>query len=290
MEKLIITAALTGSQVKKEQNENLPDTPEEIAEDAQRCLDAGASIVHIHARDPQREKSDLQVYSECFELVRSKCKVLIQMSTGSRDRFGRDRTDEERLELVTVEPRPDMMSVDTGTFIFHNLSKEKPVGAEKGWFLHMNSPDLMDECVKEAKRLGIVPEYEAFNSGGLFDIENLFRKGLLTREEKICVNIVMGVAGTQPCDLKNLILLVEGLPENSHFCVMAIGRHEFPIVTGGIILGAGGARVGLEDNIYLSKGVKASNAQLVEKIVRIARDLGREIATVDEAKKILNIA
>ena len=290
MEKLIITAALTGSQVKKEQNENLPDTPEEIAEDAQRCLDAGASIVHIHARDPQREKSDLQVYSECFELVRSKCKVLIQMSTGSRDRFGRDRKDEERLELVTVEPRPDMMSVDTGTFIFHNLSKEKPVGAEKGWFLHMNSPDLMDECVKAAKRLGIVPEYEAFNSGGLFDIENLFRKGLLTREEKICVNIVMGVAGTQPCDLKNLILLVEGLPENSHFCVMAIGRHEFPIVTGGIILGAGGARVGLEDNIYLSKGVKASNAQLVEKIVRIARDLGREIATVDEAKKILNIA
>ena len=290
MEKLIITAALTGSQVKKEQNENLPVTPEEIAEDARRCFDAGAAVVHIHARDPQREKSDFQVYSECFELTRSKCKALIQMSTGSRDRFGRDRTDEERLELVTVEPRPDMMSVDTGTFIFHSLSKEKPVGAEKGWFLHMNSPDLMGECVKEAKRLGIVPEFEAFNSGGLFDIENLFRKGLLTREEKICVNIVMGVAGTQPCDLKNLILLVEGLPENSHYCVMAIGRHEFPIVTGGIILGAGGARVGLEDNIYLSKGVKASNAQLVEKIVGIARDLGREIATVDEAKKILNIA
>jgi len=287
MEKIVITAALSGSQVKKEQNENLPVTPEEIAEDARRCVEAGASVVHVHARDPRREKSDLEVYSECFSLIRRKCNAIIQMSTGGRDRFGRHRTDEERLELVEVEPRPDMISVNTGTFLFHNLSKVKPTGAEKGWFLHMNTPELIEEYVIKAKNLGIVPEFEIFNSGGLFDLENLYRKGILTEEKRICANIVMGVAGTQTCDLKSLITLVEGLPQNSHCSVMAVGRHEFPIVTGGIILGAGGARVGLEDNIYLSKGVKASNPMLVEKIVRIARDLGREVASVDEAHRIL---
>lgn len=290
MAKVVITAALSGSQVKKEQNEHLPVTPEEIAEDARRCVDAGASVVHVHARDPRKAKSDLEVYGECFSLIRSKCRAIIQMSTGGRDRFGRHRTDEERLQLVEVEPRPDMMSVNTGTFLFHNLSKVKPTGAEKGWFLHMNTPELIEEYVKKAKSLGIVPEYEIFNSSGLFDLEHLYLKGVLTTEERVCVNIVMGVAGTQTCDLKNLMTLVEGLPQNSHYSVMAVGRYEFPIVTGGIILGAGGARVGLEDNIYLSKGVKASNAQLVEKIVRIARDLGHEVADVDEARRILGIA
>ena len=289
MEKLIITAALSGSQIKKEQNANLPTTPEEIAEDAQRCFNAGASIVHIHARDPQIEKSDMEVYSECFELIKSKCKLIIQMSTGGRDRFGRNRTDEERMKLLRVDPKPDMISVNTGTFLFHSFSKNKPVGVEKGWFLHMNTPELIEEYVNKAKNLDIVPEFEIFNSGGLFDLENLYRRGVLIKGERICVNIVMGVAGTQPCDLKNLILLVESLPENSHYSVMAVGRHEFPIVTAGMILGAGGARVGLEDNIYLSRGVKASNSQLVEKIVKIAKDLGREIATVDEARKILQI-
>lgn len=288
-EKIVITAALSGSQVKKEQNEYLPITPEEIAEDTRRCIDAGASVVHVHARDPRKERSDLEVYSECFSLIRSKCKAIIQMSTGGRDRFGRHRTDEERLELVEVTPRPDMISVNTGTFLFHNLSKVKPTGAEKGWFLHMNTPEMIEENVVKAKALNIVPEFEIFNSGSIFDLKHLYRKGILTEEEKICVNMVMGVAGTQPCDLKSLMTLVEDLPQNVHYSVMAVGKYEFPIVTGGIIMGAGGARVGLEDNIYLSKKVKASNPKLVEKIVKIARGLGHEIADVEEARQILGI-
>lgn len=289
MDKLIITAALSGSQIKKEQNINLPVTPDEIANDAQRCFDAGASIVHIHARDPMIEKSDVTVYSECIEKIRRKCKVIVQVSTGGRDRSGSHRTENERLALLGVKPKPDMVSVNTGTFIFHNLSKVKPIGAEKGWFLHKNTPDIIEKHVIKAKKLKIIPEFEIFNSGGLFDLENLYRKGVLNKKEKIIVNVVMGVAGTQPCTVKNLLNILENLPENSHYSVMAIGKNEFPIVTAGIILGAGGARVGLEDNIYLSRGVKASNAKLVEKIVRIAKDLGRDISTIDESRRILSL-
>ena len=286
MEKLIITAALSGSQVKKEQNENLPVTPQEIAEDAYRCYNAGASVVHIHARDPRREKNDFDIYCECIQQIKEKCNIIVQISTGSRDRFGNLRNEEERIKLLDIKPKPDMISVNTGTFLFHNLSKHRPAGASKGWFLHMNTPELIEQYVMGAKGRGILPEFEIYNSGGVFDLERLFQNNILQEGERTCINLVMGVGGTQPCNTKSLLLLVESIPPDSHWCVMGIGRHEFPIVTAGIIMGSGGARVGLEDNIYLSKGVKATNAQLVERIVRIAKDLNREIATVEEARQI----
>ena len=287
MEKLIITAALCGSQVTKEQNENLPVTPVEIAEDAYRCYNAGASIVHIHARDPVKEKTDLEVYGECVERIREKCNVIVQVSTGGRDRFGNQRTDEERVNLIDVKPKPDMISVNTGTFLFH--AKHRPKGASKGWFLHMNTPALIEKLVIAAREKNIRPEFEVFNLGGIFDLNRLIEKGILDEEEKISLSLIMGVAGTQPCDVKNLVFLVENNNLNCHWTIMAVARAEFPMVTAGIIMGAGGARVGLEDNIYLSKGVKASNAQLVEKIIRIARDVNREISTVEEARQMLKL-
>lgn len=287
MEKLIITAALCGSQVTKEQNENLPVTPVEIAEDAYRCYNAGAAIVHIHARDPVKEKSDFEVYSECVERIREKCNVIVQISTGGRDRFGGQRTDEDRIKFVDVQPKPDMISLNTGTFIFY--AKHRPKGASKGWFLHMNTPEIMEKLAIAAKERNIRPEFEVFNLAGIFDLNNLIEKGILVKEEKISLSLIMGVAGTQPCDVKNLVFLVDNNHLNCHWTIMAVARAQFPMVTAGMIMGSGGARVGLEDNIYLSKGVKASNAQLVEKIIRIARDVNREISTVEEARQMLKL-
>jgi hypothetical protein len=120
--------------------------------------------------------------------------------------------------------------------------------------------------------------------------ERLFEKGILQKEEKLNFNFVMGVGGAVPATPKSLIFLMENLPPHSHWSVMGIGRNEYPMITLGMILGSGGARVGLEDNIYLSKGVLAEgNADLVEKAVRLAKDLGREIASVSEAREMLSL-
>jgi len=153
----------------------------------------------------------------------------------------------------------------------------------------MNTPAAIETLVIGARERSIIPEFEVFNLGGIFDLNRLFEKDILDKGEKISLSLIMGVAGTQPCDVKNLVFLVENNNLNCHWTIMAVARAEFPMVTAGIIMGAGGARVGLEDNIYLSKGVKASNAQLVEKIIRIARDVNREISTVEETRDMFKI-
>jgi len=269
MEKLVITAAVAGSQTTKEQTPFLPLTPEEIAEEAYRCFNAGASMVHIHPRDPRRELSDVEVLGEEVRLIRDKCEIIIQAGTGGRDRFGKHRE---------------------GSFFFHNLSRTRPPGAPEGYFLHFNPPTLVESFVKGAKERGIGCEFEIYDSGGLFEVERLFGKGILEKGEKLDFNFVMGIGGGIPVKPKGLIFLTENLLPNSHWSVMAIGRHEYPMITLGMILGSGGARVGLEDNIYVSKGVLAKgNADLVEKAVRLAKDIGREIASVDEARKMLGL-
>ena len=290
MEKLVITAAVAGSQTTKEQTPFLPLTPEEIAEEAYRCFNAGASMVHIHPRDPRRELSDVEVLGEEVRLIREKCEIIIQAGTGGRDRFGKHREEADRLNLLKINPRPDMISVNTGSFFFHNLSRTRPPGAPEGYFLHFNPPTLVESFVKGAKERGIGCEFEIYDSGGLFEVERLFGKGILEKGEKLDFNFVMGIGGGIPVKPKGLIFLTENLLPNSHWSVMAIGRHEYPMITLGMILGSGGARVGLEDNIYVSKGVLAKgNADLVEKAVRLAKDIGREIASVDEARKMLGL-
>jgi len=290
MEKLVITAAVAGSQTTKEQTPFLPLTPEEIAEETYRCFNAGASMVHIHPRDPRKELSDVEVMGEAVRLIREKCNIIIQAGTGGRDRFGKHRENGDRLKLLEINPKPDMISVNTGSFFFHSLTYKRPPGAPEGYFLHINPPTLVESFVKEAKERRIGYEFEVYDSGGFFEVDRLFEKGILEKGEKLNFNFVMGVGGGIPANPKSLIFLMENLPPHSHWSVMGIGRHEYPMITLGMILGAGGARVGLEDNIYLSKGVLAKgNADLVEKAVRLANDLGREIASVSEAREILGL-
>jgi 3-keto-5-aminohexanoate cleavage enzyme len=290
MEKLVITAAVAGSQTTKEQTPFLPLTPEEIAEEAYRCFNAGASMVHIHPRDPRKEVSDIEVLGEAVRLIREKCNIIIQAGTGGRDRFGKHREDGDRLKLLEINPKPDMISVNTGSFFFHSLTRKRPSGAPEGYFLHINPPALVESFVKGAKERGIGFEFEIYDSGGFFEVERLFEKGILEKGEKLNFNFVMGVGGGIPAKPKSLFFLMENLPLHSHWSVMGIGRNEYPMITLGMVLGSGGARVGLEDNIYLSKGALAKgNADLVEKAVRLANDLGREIASVAEARKMLSI-
>lgn len=290
MQKMVVNVAVVGSQTTKEQTPFLPLTPEEIAEEAYRCFQAGASMVHVHPRDPRKEVSDVEVLGETVRLIREKCNIIIQVGTGGRDRFGKHREEADRLNLLDINPKPDMITVNTGSFFFHSLTGKRPPGAPEGYFLHINPPMLVESFINGAKERGIGFEFELYDSGGFFEVERLFEKGILKKGEKLNFNFVMGVGGGIPATSKGLIFLMENLPPISHWSVMGIGRNEYPMITLGVILGSGGIRVGLEDNIYLSKGILAkSNAELVEKAVRIAKDLGREIATADEARKLLQL-
>ncbi|WP_069650544.1 3-keto-5-aminohexanoate cleavage protein [Caloranaerobacter ferrireducens] len=269
MQKLIITAALTGAEVTREQQPNLPITPEEIAEAAYEAYKAGASIVHIHARDKDGNPTqDYEVYKEIKERIEAKCPVIFQPSTGGAVWH----TPEERLQ--PVELRPEMATLSCGTCNF-------------GPDVFMNSQEYMEKFAKRMKELGVKPELEIFERGMIKNALTLVKKGLI--DEPLHFDFVMGVPGAIPGEIRDLLYLVESIPKGSTWTVAGIGRYELPLATAAILLG-GHVRVGFEDNIYYKKGELAkSNAQLVERIVRLAHELGREVATPDEAREILNI-
>ncbi|SHH38963.1 3-keto-5-aminohexanoate cleavage enzyme [Caloranaerobacter azorensis DSM 13643] len=269
MQKLIITAALTGAEVTKKQQPNLPITPEEIAEAAYEAYKAGASIVHIHARDKDGNPTqDYEVYKEIKERIEAKCPVIFQPSTGGAVWH----TPEERLQ--PVELRPEMATLSCGTCNF-------------GPDVFMNSQEYMEKFAKRMKELGVKPELEIFERGMIKNALALVKKGLI--DEPLHFDFVMGVPGAIPGEIRDLLYLVESIPQGSTWTVAGIGRYELPLATAAILLG-GHVRVGFEDNIYYKKGELAkSNAQLVERIVRLSHELGREVATPDEAREILNI-
>ncbi|WP_202707519.1 3-keto-5-aminohexanoate cleavage protein [Sporosalibacterium faouarense] len=269
MEKLIITAALTGAEVNREVQPNLPLTPDEIAEAAYEAYKAGASIVHIHARDEEgKPTQSYEVYKEIKEKVEAKCPVIFQPSTGGATWH----SPEERLQPVDLQP--EMATLSCGTCNF-------------GSDVFMNSQEYMEKFAQKMKDLGVKPEVEVFERGMINNALRLVRKGFL--DTPIHFDFVMGVPGAITGEIRDLLYLVESIPKDSTWTVAGIGRHELPLANMAILLG-GHVRVGFEDNIYYNKGELAkSNAQLVERIVRLAKELGREVATPDEARKILNI-
>lgn len=269
MEKLIITAALTGAEVTKEIQPNLPLTPEEIGIESKKCYDAGASIVHIHARDAQGEPTQgYEVYKKIKEEVEKRSNIIFQPSTGGAVWH----TPEERLQ--PVELKPEIATLSTGTTNF-------------GSDVFMNTEEYIEKFAKKMKELGVKPEIEVFERGMINNALRLVKKGLI--EGPLHFDFVLGVPGACPGTPEDLMHMIRFIPENATWTVAGIGRHELPLATMAIILG-GHVRVGFEDNVYYSKGVLAeSNAQLVARIVRIAKELGREIATPDEARKILNL-
>lgn len=269
MDKLIITVAPTGSVPTKQMNPHLPVTPQEIGEDAARCLAAGASIVHLHAREDDGSNSTrLERFAEIDSAVAASAPEIIrQISTGGRAGSGLEAR-APRLEL-----NPEMASLTTGSVNFPNQVYE-------------NSPELIRRLAEIMAERGVRPEIECFDAAMIPNAVYMVDDGLLSAP--VHFNLVMGLRGAIPASARNLVFMVDSLPAGSTWTVTGIGRHQLIMAVHAILMG-GHVRVGLEDNIWYSQGVKASNTMLVERIVRLTGELGREVASPDEARRILSL-
>jgi len=270
MDKLIITAAICGAEVTKEDNPNLPITPEEIAVEARKAEEAGAAIIHLHVRDEDGQPTQSKErFAEVIEAIESEgVTAIIQPSTGGAAGMNW----KERIQPVYLEP--EMATLDCGTTNF-------------GDEIFVNDLPLMRNFAREMRDLNILPELECFEPGHIYNALQLKREGLLTGH--LHFDLVLGVPGAMPASIKNLLFMVEHLPEEATWTVAGIGRHELSLACHALVMG-GHIRVGFEDNIYYSKGRLAeSNAELVERIVRMAEEVGRKVATPAEAREILKI-
>lgn len=273
MDKVIITAALTGSRTTKAHNPAVPYTPEEIAEDAVACWRAGAAVVHIHVRDPQTgaPSMDLALFREVVERIRARCDLILNLTTSGLYLEGSDAL-ERRLAPVTL--RPELCSLDIGSVNFQDR-------------VFLNPPQWGETAARRMRDSGVKPEIEIFDVGHVAQALDLIAQGLVA--EPPYFQLCMGVRWGIPATPENLLFLRSQLPAGAQWSVLGVGRAQWPMVALGLLLG-GHVRVGFEDNVYLERGVlAASNAQVVEKAVRLARDLGREVASPTEARAILGL-
>ncbi len=273
MEKLIITAAICGAEVTKQQNPAVPYTVEEIVKEAKSAVEAGAAIVHLHVReDDGTPTQSRDRFQECEEAILKVCpNVILIPSTGGAVGM----SPEERLQSTDTTPLPEMATLDCGTCNF-------------GDEIFDNTMPTMRAFGKRMLERGIKPEYECFEMGHLDTILNMARKGEVPGAP-MQFNFVLGVPGCTPATVDNLCWLVRNIPAGSTWTSTGIGRHAFSLAAPTIVMG-GNVRVGFEDNLYLEKGVLAkSNGELVDKVVRLAKLLGRPIATSDEAREILGL-
>ncbi len=273
MDKLIITAAICGAEVTKEQNPNVPYTVEEIVREAKSAVDAGAAIVHLHVRhDDGTPTQSHERFQECTEAILKECpNVILIPSTGGAVGM----TPDERLDSTNTNPIPEMATLDCGTCNF-------------GDDIFDNSMPTMRAFGKRMLEKGIKPEYECFEMGHLDTILTMARKGEVPGAP-MQFNFVLGVPGCTPATVDNLCWLVNKIPAGSTWTATGIGRHAFTLAAPAIVMG-GNVRVGFEDNLYIERGVLAkSNGELVDKVVRMAKLLGRPVATSDEAREILSL-
>jgi len=269
MSKAVITAALTGPIATKDDNPNLPTTPEEIAAAAKGAHDAGAAVVHVHLRDEQgRPTADLEIAERTVALIEEACPALVQLSTG----VGLDVPFEERAKLV--EARPRMASLNPCTMSFAN-----------GEF--RNPPDGVRRLAARMQELGVKPELEIYDTGHLEVALLLAEEGLV--QQPLAFSIVMGIRGGMPATPTALVELVSRLPDGAVWQAIAIQRWNLHMTAIGLAMG-GNARTGLEDTLTLRRGVLAeSNAQLVERLVAVARAIEREPASVPEVEELLGL-
>jgi 3-keto-5-aminohexanoate cleavage enzyme len=270
-DKLIVSAALTGSSPAKAQNPALPVTPEEIAESAIACWNAGAAIVHLHVRDEhERMICDPERFAKAVELIKaSGSDVIINLSTSGGPGI---LDDAHRLGPLAL--RPEIASFDCGSLNF-------------GRSVFINSPTFLDALSTAMLEHGVLPEIECFDSGHVTSALALVTEGKL--QAPLWFQMVLGVRGGASGDVRNLVHMVEMLPPGTLWSCCGIGRAQLPLNLAAMAMG-GHVRTGLEDNIYYHKGQLAeSNAQLVERVVRIAGEIGRPIASPTETRAILGL-
>ena len=271
-EPLIVSVAPTGGLHGKEANPNLPEQPDEIIEDVIDCYEAGASVYHVHARDEDGNATqDVSKFQELRDLVHEHVpEMVVNFTTG-----GRASKEELIRPSLSVEPRPDMATIDLGPM---NMAPELTVD---------NTTAKNERYARKMREAGVKPELEAFHPGQLTETNNLIEKDLL--DPPYWFTIIFGMpTGTVPHP-RNLLNFVENLPAESNWQCMAIGKHQLPLTTMAMTLG-GHVRVGMEDNVYYRRGeLVESNAQLVERTVRIAEELERPVASTDEARDIIGL-
>lgn len=273
MDKLIITVALGGAEVARTLNPNVPTTPEQLAQAAYDAYCAGASIVHLHVYDDAgRPTEDLAIFQKAVDLIHEKCPLIIEGSTGG----GRpDFSAEQRSR--SIEAR----GVELGTLNMGSLNFfGKPF---------INAPQDLEFWAKKMKRLGVKPTLMIFDVGMIRTAERMVEAGLL--DPPLYFDLVMNAEGGIPGTPKNLVHLVECLPSGSQWSVNAFTPESQLCMTTMAILMGGHVRVGFEDNMYYRPGVLApNNTVFVERISRLAQEVGRDIASPEEARQILGLS
>lgn len=273
MEKVIITAAVTGSRPTKEMNPAVPYTPQDIAQSAIECYRAGAAIAHIHVRDPQTGEPafKIELFREVTDRIRDECDMLLNLTTSGLFLSGPDLI-EKRLQPVTL--RPEICSFDVGSINFPHA-------------VFMNPPEWGRAAAQRMREYGVKPEIEVFDVGHIRQAVDLIEEGLIDDPPyfQLCMGARWGIEATP----ENLIFMKSKLPPNARWSLLGVGRAQLSMIALGILL-SGSIRVGLEDNIYLRKGVLAtSSAQFVQRAVDLVRLLEHEPATPNEARQMLGI-
>jgi len=301
MAKTIVTAAITGAIHTPTMSKYLPVTPEEIADHAVGAYEAGAAVVHIHARDPKtgQPTSDLGIFGEIFERIGERCNVVICATTGG----GLGMSPEERVKVVSAY-KPELASFNAGSInfgLFDIPGRLKITEWKHEWelpylemtrdFIFRNTFKSLEEFPQLFEKHGTKPEAEVYDTGMLNNLAYLVDRGFL--KTPVYVQFVLGIMGALPPSVENLLFLLQtarrAFGNDFVWSVCAAGRYQMPMCTAALLLG-GNVRVGMEDSLWLAKGVPAkSSAEQVAKIIRIAGELGVDTATPDEARQILGL-
>jgi len=273
--KLIISCALTGVGTTKEQAPAVPITPDEIAADVVAVAKAGAAIAHIHVRDENGKNSmETELWVRVVNKIREEMykhgvDIVLNLTTS-----GSAWPEDKRVAHLPIL-LPEMCSYDPGTMNWANS------------YVFLNTPQFLERLGKMCQELQIKPELEIFDAGMLGNVEYYLKKGIL--KEPLHYQFVLGVPGGMPGNAETVAYMLPKLPKGSTWSITGIGRAHMPCMLIGLAEGATGLRVGLEDNVLLDKGVPATNVQLVERAVKLARIANREIATAQEAREILGL-
>ena len=268
MDPLIITCAPVGAEVRIDQTPYLPYTPKLLGETARAVREAGGSIIHVHCRnDDGTNTHSVERFRRAYEAIREQSDLIVQFSTGGAIGM----TPEERSSVLQL--RPEMATLTCGSVNF-------------GDDIFENSFPIMRGILKKMNEFGVRPELEIFDKGHISNARRLVRERLLSFPQH--VDLVLGVPGGLDATVQNLCDLVDDLPEGCTWSVAGIGRQQLPMAMAAIAMG-GHVRVGLEDNLFYTRGRLARNEELVARVARLAAEAGRAIATPDQARKILGL-